>query len=155
MALLTREAASDLIYRSGLLLDEGDWDGFLALCAPGFRYEIGSYSPEIRRDMCWLDQDRAGMQQLFATLPRHHSDRAPLSRHLTVYTVDLLDDGHQASAVSALQVFRTELDGGRSELFATGKIFDRLDLVAEQPRLAHRRIRLDTRLLGIGSHIPF
>jgi methanesulfonate monooxygenase small subunit len=57
--------------------------------------------------------------------------------------------------VSALQVFRTALDGGATELFAVGKIFDTVRLGAGGARLARRHIALDTRLLGIGSHVPF
>ena len=58
--------------------------------------------------------------------------------------------------VSALQVFRTVLDGGATALFAVGKIFDsvRIDPGARDARLVRRRIELDTRMLGIGSHLP-
>lgn len=152
-ALLTREACAEVVYRAALTLDERDWAGFLALCAPVFRYQIGAYSPEIRRDMTWLDHDRAGMANLFETLPRHNSDNAPLSRHLTLYTTDI--KGDQAATVSALQVFRTELDGGASQVFAVGKVYDQLQLIDGRLLLVNRRIRLDTRLLGIGSHVPF
>jgi methanesulfonate monooxygenase small subunit len=150
---LTREACADVVYRAALALDQHDWAGFLALCAPGFRYQIGAFSPEIRRDMNWLDHDRAGLQNLLETLPRHNSDHAALSRHLTVYTTELAAD--HGDTVSALQVFRTELDGGATLLFAVGKVYDRLQQVGDQVLLVSRRIRVDTRLLGIGSHIPF
>ncbi len=122
---------------------------------PDFRYVISAHSPEIRKDMVWLDHDRTGLTNLFRTLPNHVSDRAPLSRHVTVYTVDPGPTGDEAEVVSALQVFRTSLDGGATELFAVGKIYDQIRLVAGAGRLVRRRIHLDTRLLGIGSHIPF
>jgi methanesulfonate monooxygenase small subunit len=149
-----RERVAETIYRASLCLDARDFDGFLALCAPDLRYTIETFSPEIRRPMIWLDHDRAGLAALFRNLPRHHSDHAPLTRHVSVYTVAIDDAGRTASAVSALQVFRTELDGGASALFAVGKILDVVRIDGGQAWLARRTIKLDTRLLGIGTHIP-
>ena len=57
--------------------------------------------------------------------------------------------------VSALQVFKTELDGGATELFAVGRFHDTVKLNGGSPKLARRVVRLDTRLLGYGYHIPF
>jgi methanesulfonate monooxygenase small subunit len=149
----TRAGAEELVYRAALRLDALDFDGFLALCEPNFRYTAGTYSPEIRRPMLWLDQDRAALKVLFDTLPRHNSDHAPLSRHVTVYTVDAGSDGLLA-VVSALQVFRTTLDGGATELFAVGKLHDTARVSADGARLVRRHLELQTRMLGIGSHIP-
>jgi methanesulfonate monooxygenase small subunit len=151
----TRARVEDLIYRAALALDARDFPGFLALCAPDFRYTIGAYSPEIRRPMLWLDHDRSGLAMLFETLPRHHSEHAALARHVTVYTVDTGPDDGEARAVSALQVFRTALDGGATELFAVGKIHDVARVTDAGAQLVKRHIELDTRLLGIGSHVPF
>ncbi|HVZ89911.1 MAG TPA: aromatic-ring-hydroxylating dioxygenase subunit beta [Polyangia bacterium] len=150
-----RVTVEETIYRAGLLLDAHDFEGFLALCAPEFRYAIEAYSPEIRRVMTWLDHDKDELAALFRTLSRHNSDHAPLSRHLTVYTVAFGAEGRQAEVVSALQVFRTTLDGGATALFAVGKIHDTVVIEGGQARLHRRTIKLDTRLLGIGSHIPF
>jgi hypothetical protein len=36
-----------------------------------------------------------------------------------------------------------------------GKIHDTIRLVEGTARLVRRHIKLDTRMLGIGSHIPF
>src|SRR5574340_944845 len=113
---MQREQIAELVYRSCLALDERDFKGFLALCTDDFRYKVTTYSPEIRKEMTWLDQDRAGMETLFTNLPRHNSDHSPLTRHATVYTVNV--DGEQAEVVSALQVFRTQLDGGATQLYS-------------------------------------
>jgi methanesulfonate monooxygenase small subunit len=147
--------ARDLVYRSCLRLDEGDYEGFLALCDPAFRYVVRTYSPEIRREMTWLDHDKASFELLFRNLPKHNSDHAPLTRHVTVYTVDVDPAVAQATAVSALQVFRTSLDGGATSLFAVGKLRDVVAVTGEEARLVARTVRLDTRMLGIGSHVPF
>jgi len=149
-----RTAVEELVYRSCLLLDEQDFEGFLALCADDFRYSVEAYSPEIRREMVWLDHDKAAMKVLFENLPRHVSDPAPLSRHATVYTVGFDATGKRATVVSALQVFRTALDGGTSRLFAVGKLYDTVHAIDDGVLLAKRVVRLATRDLGIGSHIP-
>jgi methanesulfonate monooxygenase subunit beta len=149
-----RAAFEELVYRLALKLDAADYPGFLALCAPELHYTIAAYSPELRRPMTWLEHDKAGLQNLFETLPRHNSDRAPLSRHVTVYTVDLDPTGEEAAIVTALQVFRTQLDGGATDLFAVGKIYDRARLVGGAAELLSRRVQLDTRQLGLGTHIP-
>src|SRR5438105_15644524 len=148
-----RQAIEELIYRCCLALDAGEFKTFLALCTPEFRYTVSTYSPEIKREMVWLDHDRKGMETLFTNLPRHNSDHSPLTRHATVYTVE--SDGAVAKVVSALQVFRTQLDGGSTELFAVGRFHDTVKLDGAQPKLARRVVKLDTRLLGYGYHIPF
>ena len=138
-----------------MTLDDKQFSAYLELCDPAYRYKITAYSPEIRKDMTWLEHDKAGMQGLFANLPKHNSDQSPLSRHVTVYTVTPSDDESEAEVISALQVFRTTLDGGTTELFAVGKIHDRVTLSGDAPKLLSRNVRLYTRMLGIGYHIPF
>jgi methanesulfonate monooxygenase small subunit len=149
-----RQVIEELIYRSCLALDTRDYKAFLDLCEKEFRYTITTYSPEIKRDMVWLDHDRKGMETLFANLPKHNSDHSPITRHATVYTVDL-DSSKNASVVSALQVFRTQLDGGATELFAVGRFHDTVKLDGAGAKLARRVVRLETRQLGYGYHIPF
>lgn len=150
-----RQAIEELVYRSCLALDTKDWKGFLELCHDDFRYTITAYSPEIRRDMVWLDHDKKGIDTLLANLPRHNSDHSPITRHATVYTVELDGAKAEASVVSALQVFRTQLDGGASELFAVGRFHDTVRLNGSRPKLSRRVVKLDTRLLGYGYHVPF
>lgn len=150
-----RTMVEELVYRSCMLLDEKDFKGYLDLCDPQFRYTITAYSPEIKKEMTWLEQDKAGMQTLFNNLPRHNSDHSPLTRHVTVYTVTVDDAKKEAQVVSGLQVFKTSLDGGITELFGVGKLYDTVRLDGDGARLLRRNVRLDTRMLGIGYHIPF
>ena len=56
-----RIAIEELVYRSCLALDEKDFKGYLDLCDESFRYTISAHSPEIRKDMIWLDHDQAGI----------------------------------------------------------------------------------------------
>ena len=150
-----RHAIEELVYRSCMALDARDFKGFLELCDDGFRYSVTAYSPEIRKDMVWLDHDKAGIDTLFKNLPRHNSDHSPISRHATVYTVSVDADGRHAQVVSALQVFRTLLDGGASELFAVGRLHDTVSLDGTAPKLHKRVVKMETRLIGYGYHIPF
>jgi methanesulfonate monooxygenase small subunit len=150
-----RRAVEELVYRSCLALDAKDWNAFLALCDPGFRYTIATYSPEVRKELVWLDHDKAGMTTLFGNLPKHNSDHSPITRHATVYTVDIKDGGDEAEAISALQVFKTALDGGATELFAVGRFHDTVKLSGGSATLVKRLVRLDTRQLGFGYHVPF
>ncbi len=150
----TRVLVEELVYRTCLALDSLDFNTYLALCDENYHYVIGAYSPEIKKEMIWLEHDMAGMQLLFKNLPKHNSDKSMLSRHASVYTVEFTDDTH-ADVVSGLQVYRTTLDGGATELFAVGKMRDKVVLGADGARLLERRIKLDTRMFGIGFHIPF
>ena len=83
--------------------------------------------------MVWLDHDKAGMKTLFTNLPRHNSDHSPLTRHATVYTVERRGGADEAEVVSALQVFKTALDGGATELFAVGRFHDTVKLDGGKP----------------------
>ena len=151
MKIEERKAVEELVYRSCLALDAKDYKGYLALCDDEFRYTISTYSPEIRREMVWLDHDRKGMETLFTNLPRHNSDHSPLTRHVTVYTVEEKAAGFEV--VSAMQVFKTELDGGATQLFAVGRFHDTVN--AQKMKITRRLVRLETRLLGYGYHVPF
>jgi methanesulfonate monooxygenase subunit beta len=152
---MDRSTIEELVYKSCLLLDDKDYKGYLDLCDAEFRYTITTHSPEIRKDMTWLDHDRKGMETLFTQLPRHNSDHSPLTRHATVYSVAVDEAASAADVITALQVFRTELDGGATSLYAVGRYLDHISLVNGTAKLARRVVRLDTRMLGIGYHVPF
>lgn len=152
---IDRTAIEELVYRSCVVLDERDFKAYLGLCDEAFRYTINAYSPEIKKDMVWLDHDKPGMQLLFNNLPRHISDHSPLTRHAIVYTVEPAEEQGFANVLSALQVFKTSLDGGATELFAIGRYLDVVKLDGESPRLLTRVVRLQTRQFGFGYHIPF
>lgn len=150
-----RAALTELVCRSCMALDDRKFAEYLDLCDPAYRYRITAYSPEIRKEMIWLDHDKNGMQTLFSNLPRHNSDQSPLTRHVTVYLVKEDAAPGRAQVLSALQVFKTSLDGGTTELYAVGKVHDEIALTDDGPKLLDRNVRLETRMLGIGYHIPF
>jgi len=150
-----RTQVEELVYDTCMLLDARDFKGFLGHCDQQFEYRLSAYSPEIKREMTWLDHDRAEMEDLFQTLPKHNTDPSPLTRNAVVYKVTVEETGKRASVVSALQVFKTAVNGGVTQLFAIGKYFDTVALDGDAPRLLARHVKLDTRDLGWGHHIPF
>ena len=152
---MDRTAVEELIYQSCMTLDRNDYPGFLGLCDQSFEYKLSAYSPEIRKDMTWLDHNKAEIEDLFNTLPKHNSDHSPLTRNAVVYKVDFDHGRKQANVVTALQIFKTNLNGGATQVFAIGKYYDTVALDGEAPTLLKRHVKLDTRDLGWGYHIPF
>lgn len=152
----------DLIYRSAVLMDGEKFEAWLNdLCAPNFRYLITTYGHEIRREQEWFESNRDELVEMMNLMPMHNTDHSPLSRHVTVYTVDVEDGGKIASAVSSVVVYKNMLDGinshldsGETRLFAVGKYLDKISLEGDRPRLVERNVRLDTRRLDKGSHYP-
>ena len=150
-----RTQVEELVYDTCMLLDAKDFKGFLDRCDHQFEYKMTAYSPEIKREMTWLDHGRAEMEDLFNTLPKHNTDPSPLTRSAVVYKVSVDEDTKRANVVSGLQVFKTAINGGVTQLYAIGKYFDTVALDGNAPRLLARHVKLDTRDLGWGHHIPF
>jgi 3-phenylpropionate/cinnamic acid dioxygenase small subunit len=162
-SLELRLNVSDLIYAGCMALNAENWKAFLETCDPkGFRYRITNYSPEIRREQCWMDRDFKGLKGILDLLPRHNSDHSPLTRHATVYRTALDEGSGEIHATTQVAIYRTQLDGmnshfesGRTSLFAIGRYDDRLRVSTDgRPRLAARTVVLDTRQVDIGSHMP-
>ena len=80
----------ETIYRSTILLDstELEWGGW-SIAIRQFQYAIRSCSPEINKDMTYLELDRKGLESMVKLLPKHNTDHSPLTRHTSVYTVDV------------------------------------------------------------------
>jgi hypothetical protein len=153
----------DLVYRSCLYMNAESWKDYLSLCEPqSFRYRVTNYSPEIRKEQCWADRDFKAMKASFDLMPRHNSDRSKLTRQVQVYTVDYDAQAKEANVVSALTVYRTQLDGtmsyiesGQTALYAVGVYRDRVRVADDAPKLVERVVELDTRQLDVGTHKPF
>lgn len=157
----TIEAVKDAIYRSCLFLDEEKWTEWLELCDDGFKYSIKAWSPEINYDMTYFSADRGHLSTMTEQLPKHNTDHSPLTRHSTVYMVDVDKGGKTAKAVTSLVVYQNMLDGvnshldsGENHLFLIGKYMDKLKIENGQARFLEREVRLETRRLDKGSHWP-
>ena len=153
-----RTIAEDLIYGGVSLLDDRQFDAWLERTSKNFHYRIGAYSPEIRREMTWLEHDREGLRALFALIGKHHVDHALWFRQAIVQRISQ-ESAEELRVVTQLAIFHTtvdvgdtHLDSGSSRLFAVGRYHDQLVLEDGRWVLADRYVRLDTRQLGIGSH---
>lgn len=151
----------DTIYRSTMLLDQQDWAGWLAHCDDDFEYAIRAWSPEINKDMTYLALDRQGLDNLIKLLPKHNTDHSPLTRHTSVYAVDVDEDGQTAAAVSSVIVYQNLLDGinshvdaGESRLFLIGKYNDIFKIENNKATFKSRELRIENRRLDKGSHWP-
>ncbi len=140
-----------LVHRTCLCLDDGDWDGYLDQCAADFVYRISVYSPELRKEMVWMEQDRKGMADLFDNLANHVTRPGDFLRHANVALVER--DGDDARVTTTFLVVYTDLDGV-SRIFAAGRYNDVVDISGNRPLLRTREVRLDTRDLGGGTHFP-
>jgi len=149
----------ETIGRATLALDNEKWNDWLALCDEDFHYSITAYSPEIKKDMIYLQGSRKDIETLIGHLPKHNTDHSWLRRHTSVYTVDVEND--EATAVSSFVIYQNVLDGfnshidaGESRLFLTGKYYDKFKLNGGDPKFVKREVRLDNRRLDKGSHWP-
>ena len=57
-----RSVVAQTIYKATLALDDQKWDDWLELCAEDFNYAIKAFSPEINKDMTYLEHGRPGMK---------------------------------------------------------------------------------------------
>lgn len=151
----------DTIYRATIFLDDEKWDAWLDLCHADFHYAITSFSPEIRKDMIYLQGSRKEIESLIGLLPKHNTDHSWLRRHTSVYTVDVDEGGTAAKAVSSFVCYQNMLDGtsshvdsGTSRLFLVGKYHDTFAIDDGGPRFTRREVRIDERRLDKGSHWP-
>ena len=148
-------AIRSALYHAAYSLDSGDFMAFLDWCASTLSYRITTYSPEIRREMTWLEKDREGMHELLSTLSKHNRDRTPIVRHWSPMMISPTLNDNSCDVVSALQVYRTDPDGGVTSLYAVGRYIDHVVIEGGRALIASREVRLETRMLGVGYHIPF
>ena len=161
MSVISKQEVTEIIYKASLFLDELRWSDWLELCDKKFYYSIQAYSPEINKNMIYLDGNFEQMKSMTEMLPKHNTDHSPLSRHTVVYTVDIDEKEETAQAVSSFAVYQTQLDGinshvlaGESNLFMVGKYRDKFVINDNGPLFLERNTHLDTRRLDKGSHWP-
>ena len=153
------DVVRDTIYRATLLLDDQKWEQWLDLCDDSFHYAIKSFSPEINRDMTYFQGSRKDLATMVKLLPKHNTDHSPLTRHTSLYTVDV--DNDTAKAVSSVIVYQNLLDGinshidaGESRLFLVGKYNDSFKIEGNRATFLSREVRIENRRLDKGSHWP-
>ena len=151
----------DAIGQATILLDDQKWYDWLALCAEDFHYSITSWSPEINYNMTYFQATKKDLDSLIRLLPKHNTDHSPLSRHTSIYSVDIDPSGKTAQAVSSMVVYQHLLDGtnshidaGESRLFLVGKYYDAFRIEDGNVQFLAREVRLQNRRLDKGTHWP-
>jgi methanesulfonate monooxygenase small subunit len=151
---MSTDAVKDVIYQSCLVMDDEKFDEYLALCTEDYQYKVTAYSPELRKEMIWLEQSRSDLVAMFEMLPEHVKPEGRFTRHAQVYRVTPNGSPGTMNVTSALTIYFTN-DRGDTKVFAIGRYNDVVDTSGTTPRLKAREVRLETRSLGTGSQIPF
>ncbi len=153
-----RTEIKETIYRGILQLDAGHFGAWLENTTSDLRYHITTYSPEIRKEMTWLEHDQAGLAALFELLPKHHVNHAKWFRHGVLYAYEPQQNG-TVKAITSLALYETisdvgeaHLEAGASRLFLVGRYHDRFRFERGRWFLSERNVKLETRQLGIGTH---
>ena len=148
------EDIRDFLNRVADALDREAWDEFLSMCAPEFEYRVTAHSYELDGEMIWLIHDLDGLRRLFEVLPEQLGRKGTrMLRQVSIVGIEPGEADGRTVATSKVIAVRTSPEGV-SELFAAGRYIDVVDAAGETPRLVRRETRLDTRELGIGSHVP-
>ena len=142
-----------VVYRSCLALDDERFGDYLALCADDFRYRVTAYSPELRKEMVWLDRGREQLANLLESVDNHVRLPGRFTRQANVYLVEREPAKGWATVTTSLVVMYTDPQGV-SRVFAVGRYVDSIEVAGVRPLLKSREVRLETRELGPGSHLP-
>ena len=141
-----------LIYQSCLVLDAEDFDAYMDLFASEFEYRVSNYSFELRKDQDWMDLNRSELKGLLDNVDQHSRLLGRFARQANIYGIDR-NGAEKAAVTTFLTVFYTTPEGATS-VFAVGKYLDVIDLSGDAPLIASREVRLETKELGIGTHLP-
>jgi len=146
-----REEIRELIRRACWQLDQGDFAAWLSNFDDEGRYEIVAYSPEIRREMRWLNTSREGLKQLLKEMPNHVTEDARRA-HMVMEIGIEMKEGGEASALSRFVVFKTN-QRGETAVYAVGRYEDLLSGGVGSWRFRARRVLLETRMFDVFPHI--
>ena len=142
---------NDFLYDLSEFLDQESYPDFLGCCHEGFRYCVRAYSPELGKDMVWLDHDKASMANMTGMIAQHVRMGGTFTRQVGPARLRELGPG-EYEAQAKFVVTHTD-PAGRSLLFACGTYRDVL-ADGERLLLKQRDVRLQTRSLGAGIHVP-
>jgi len=141
----------NLVYASCLALDREDYSSYLNLFTEDLNYRVVTYSPELKTEMTWLEHDNSEMKHLIKMLPQHVKMKGKFFRHVTVY--DATQHADAWEALSYLTLSYTDLDGN-TKLLAVGAYEDVIKTERNELKIDSRTVRLETRVLGPGIHVP-
>ena len=147
---MSNEDIRNIIVLSSNALDNHDFNGFLKLCLKEFKYSIKVFSPELLKDMIWLEHDYEGLKVLFEELPYHLQRTEKISRQLSYPLIEI--SGKNIKVKTNFCLYKTDLDG-KSSIFCIGNYIDNVSNLNNKYFLKERVVHLETRDLGIGLHV--
>lgn len=145
-------AITRLLYQVSQLMDEEQFDKFLKLCDTEFTYTISTYSDELGKRMVWFHKDKDGLSHALKAANRHERYTGRLRRHVGMVQV-VGTKGDLKQTESMVSIFHTELNGV-TRLYAIGKYCDQVKDGEDGAILVSREVKLDTRRLEFGPHVP-
>jgi methanesulfonate monooxygenase small subunit len=148
---VSARTVAEQIARSCLLLDREDFDGWMQSCASDVTYKITAYSPEIGREMTWLEVGRKDLEALFTDLRSQVRVLGPFFRHLGP-TIESADTNGEPTFTTSVAMFHTTLQGVTS-ILAASRYIDQWQFENSTLRLRAREVRMDTRRLEFGIHV--
>lgn len=145
-------AVRERILLAAYLMNSERFLAWADLFTPSGEYSIHVQSPELNGEQIWQIASRRDLIHNAETLSQHVRDDY---RHTHVVSplVALESSTERTQTVSSFSVFRTSLRGETS-VFAVGHYDDVWVNLDQTWKLERRRVRLDTRELGTGSHLP-
>ena len=149
--MIEYEEIVNFIQKSCLLLDEENFEGFLNICNENFEYKITAFSPEINKEMIWMDEDYAGFKNLLMMVSSHLRRLGKLTRNVSIGQIQR--ESEKIFINSSFIVIHTDLEG-KSNIFCVGRYKDVIISHKGSIQLESRHVHLETRDLGIGSHVP-
>ncbi|MCC5810118.1 MAG: nuclear transport factor 2 family protein [Ectothiorhodospiraceae bacterium] len=147
----SNERINELICRTCLHLDQENFDDYLKLFTEEMNYRVVTFSPELKKDMVWLDHDLSEMKHLFKMLPQHVKMPGKFFRQAAVYTIE--KSKQKWNSTTSFLLIYTDLDG-QSRVFAAGRYNDEIVEHDQKLLISKREVHLDTRDLAPGIHVP-
>ena len=149
---ISDDQIKNLIYKSCKTLDAEEFDDYLDLYSEEFEYKVTNYSREIQKDQEWMDVNRSELKGLLGYVPLHFRLLGSFMRHATVYDIER-NGADAAHALTYVTIYYTTPEGATS-VWAVGRYHDVIDVSGDAPLIADRELKLETREVGIGTHLP-
>jgi len=139
------------IRRSARYLDEEQFAEWQRLFLPEAQYRIFAYSHELRKEMCWLDLGMGELAWRMNNADRFVRDRCEKTRFVDIVEIQVGEN--EATTYSNVQIWTTDLEG-QTSLYALVSYSDALVERDNEWLISNRAVRVRTRILSAGSHIP-
>ena len=149
---ISDDQIKNLIYKSCKTLDAEEFDDYLDLYAEEFEYKVTNFSREIQKGQEWMDVNRSELKGLLGNVPLHFRLLGSFMRHATVYDIER-NGADTAHALTYVTIYYTTPEGATS-VWAVGRYYDVIDVSGDVPLIADRNMKLETREVGIGTHLP-